>query len=368
MTSLAKQRSLISEKTKYVRLADGVTLESGEHIPEVEVAYRTWGELNPEATNTVLICHALTGSADADDWWQGMFGPGKALNPERDFIVCSNVLGGCYGTTGPLSQNPSTGTHYGADFPRVTIRDMVSVQRRLLAEIGVPALSLVIGPSLGGMQVLEWAACFPELVQKIAPIGVSGRHSAWCIATSEAQRQAIYADPEWQDGHYSLDSPPRQGFAVARMMAMVSYRSWQNFEQRFSRNSRQPAGESLFEVESYLRYQGEKIHHRFDAVSYVRLTQAMDSHDLSRARGNYAQVLAQIEQPALVVSVESDVLYPPLEQQELAQLLTSSSYAVLESANGHDGFLIDTDELGALVREFRDSPLELSAKALAVGT
>ena len=352
----------LSPETRYLELPDPFPLESGESVANPVVAYRTWGRPNRDGTNAVLVCHALTGSADADDWWAGMVGPGRALDPDRDFIICSNVLGGCYGTSGPLSPAPDGARRQGGDFPRVTVRDMVHLQRRLLDALDVGALALVIGPSLGGMQVLEWAACYPERVGAIAPIGISARHSAWCIGISEAQRQAIWRDPLWRDGHYADDAPPRQGMSVARMLAMVSYRSWENFESRFGREE---ANSGLFQVESYLRYQGDKLVDRFDAAAYVRLTQAMDSHDLGRGRGELESVLAAIRQPALVVSVSSDVLYPPHEQRYLADHLPNARYEVLETPHGHDGFLIDLDELGDMVRTFRRG-LE-APRALATG-
>ena len=326
-------------------------LESGAELPEVQVAYRTWGRLAPDGGNAVLVCHALTGSADADAWWGGLFGPGKALDPERDFIVCSNVLAGCYGSSGPIQPHPEDGEPWGSRFPVVTVRDMVHLQALLLENLGVERLALVLGPSLGGMQVLEWAATYPGRVAAIAPIGVSGRHSAWCIAIGEAQRRAIYLDPEWQDGRYPADRPPRHGLAVARMMAMVSYRSWENFEQRFGRKLQD--WDRQYAAASYLNYQGEKLYRRFDANTYVRLTQAMDSHDLARGRGGYAEVLRAIDIPALVVSVDSDVLYPPREQRELAQLLPQAQYEVLHTPAGHDGFLIETDTLSDMLLGFR---------------
>ncbi|MEJ2603962.1 MAG: homoserine O-acetyltransferase [Gammaproteobacteria bacterium] len=343
----------ISPETRFRELSGPFRLESGAIVDSPVVAYRTWGQPNRDASNAVLVCHALTGSADVDAWWAGMLGPGRALDPERDFVVCSNVLGGCYGTSGPLSPSPGGNGRLGSDFPRVTVRDMVHLQARLLDALGIERLSLVIGPSLGGMQALEWAACYPERVEAIAPIGVSARHSAWCIGISEAQRQAIQRDPAWLDGHYPEDAPPRQGMAVARMMAMVSYRSWDNLDSRFGRDR---ASDDLFQVESYLRYQGDKLVDRFDAVAYVRLTQAMDSHDLGRGRGELEAVLAGIRQPALVVSVSSDVLYPPHEQLQLAEHMPAARYEVLDTPHGHDGFLIDLEELGSLVADFRRDP------------
>jgi homoserine O-acetyltransferase/O-succinyltransferase len=341
----------VSKETRLWRLEEPFALESGEELPGVQLAYRTWGKLASDGDNAVLVCHALTGSADADVWWGGLFGPGKALDPARDFIVCSNVLAGCYGSSGPIQAHPEDGEPWGSRFPVVTIRDMVRLQGRLLDALGVGRLRLVLGPSLGGMQALEWAACFPGRVGAIAPVGVSVRHSAWCIGISESQRQAIYTDPDWQDGRYPPDRPPRRGLAVARMIAMFSYRSWDNFESRFGRRTQEWDGR--FAAASYLQYQGEKLYRRFDANTYVRLTQAMDSHDLARGRGECREVLARLAMPALVVSVDSDVLYPPHEQRELAELLPAARYEVLHTPAGHDGFLIETDALGDMLLRFQ---------------
>ncbi|MCP4661960.1 MAG: homoserine O-acetyltransferase [bacterium] len=341
---------LVSPRTRYLHLEDDFELESGTRLPGVRVAYRTWGRLDEAGSNGVLVCHALTGSADADDWWGPLFGPGRSLDPERDFIVCANVLGSCYGTTGPADEAPGRGRPWGPDFPAVTIRDMVRLQAALLDHLKVRRLRLVIGGSMGGMQVLEWAAMYPERVAATASIAASGRHSAWCIGLSEAQRRAIEGDPAWRGGRYAPDAPPVNGLAVARMIAMCSYRSWRSFSERFSRQTRH---EDLFEVESYLRYQGEKLVHRFDANSYLVLTRAMDRHDLGRDRGSYEQALAAIRPPSLVVSITSDVLYPPAEQEELAALMPEAVLAHLPSVHGHDGFLIHVEWLNQQIVAFR---------------
>jgi homoserine O-acetyltransferase len=300
-----------------------------------------------------LICHALTGNADADDWWDVLFGVNQAFDPAQDFVICSNVLGSCYGTTGPTSDNPSTGCHYGARFPAITVRDMVHLQAKLLEQLAVRQIKLVIGGSLGGMQVLEWALLYPERVEAIAVIAASGRHSAWCIGLSEAQRQAIYADPHWQSGEYHPENQPVNGLAVARMIAMSTYRSWASFEEKFSRERQVEHPDQPYAVASYLQHQGEKLVERFDANSYVTLTEAMDSHDIARNRDHYAAVLGQIRQPALIVAIESDLLYPPVEQQELAELIPYAELAWLQSPHGHDAFLIDMQALNHLIVQFR---------------
>lgn len=344
-------RAQIADETRLLRVPGRFALEHGATLRDVEIAYRTWGDPANAAERAILICHALTGSADVEAWWPGIIGPGKTFDPDRDYIVCANILGSCYGTTGPVSHDPATGQRYRADFPRITVRDMVELQRVLLDEIGVGFIELVTGPSLGGMQALEWALMYPDRVGSVVPIGVGGRHSAWCIGISEAQRAAIAADPNWNGGYYSDAAPPEKGLAAARMMAVCTYRSWDSFEQRFGRERRD---DGLYQVQSYLRHQGEKINERFDANTYVTLTHAMHTHDLGRGRGEYEAVLGSIAQPALVVSVSSDALYPPAEQRYLAEHLPNARYEVLECPHGHDGFLIETASLGAMIVDFRN--------------
>ncbi len=342
---------IISEKTDYFDFKEPFTTELGAVLPSVRVAYRTWGTLNSKKDNVLLVCQALTGSADADAWWEGMFSRGGAFDESRDFIICTNVLGSCYGTTGPISMNPLTGSHYGPDFPLITIRDMVHVQRILLAGLGIERVRLVVGASLGGMQVLEWGFLYPDVVQALMPMGASGRHSSWCIGQSEAQRQAIYADRDWNDGWYQEGHPPGKGLAAARMMAMCTYRSFENFQLRFGR---QVQDGGIFKVESYLHHQGRKLVERFDANTYITLTKAMDLHDLSRGRGEYEEVLRSFMLPVEILSINSDILYPKEEQEELARLMPNSSILYLDEPYGHDAFLIDVATVSSMVRNFLD--------------
>ncbi len=341
----------ISPSTRFLDVTGEFRLENGDVLEGIRIAYRTWGDIANADEHAILVCHALTGSADVEAWWPGIIGPGRTFDPARDFIVCANILGSCYGTTGPVSMKPDGTARYRADFPRISVRDMVEIERLLLDGLGVQRIELVTGPSLGGMQALEWSLMYPERVGSVVPIGVGGRHSPWCIGISEAQRAAIAADPNWHGGYYSDEHPPEKGLAAARMMAVCTYRSWDSFEQRFGRSLKDA---DQFEVQSYLRHQGEKINARFDANTYVTLTRAMHTHDLARGRGEYADVLASLVQPALVVSVSTDTLYPPAEQRLLADHLPNAEYAVLDSAHGHDGFLIETDALGGLIRAFRE--------------
>lgn len=342
---------IISKKTHYFNLNEPFVTELGGLLPSVQVAYRTWGTLNADKNNVILICQALTGSADADVWWEGMFSKGGAFDETKDFIICSNVLGSCYGTTGPISLNPLTGRHYGPDFPLITIRDMVHVQRFLLGGLGIDKVKLVVGASLGGMQVLEWGFLYPEVVQALMPMGASGRHSSWCIGQSEAQRQAIYADRDWNGGWYTESNPPAKGLAAARMMAMCTYRSFENFQSRFGRELQDG---NTFKVESYLHHQGWKLVERFDANTYITLTKAMDMHDLSRGRGEYEEVLCSMQIPLEILSINSDILYPKEEQEELARCMPKSNILYLDEPYGHDAFLIDVETVSRMVRNFLD--------------
>lgn len=336
----------ISSRTQFFELRRPLALEQGGTLPRVRIAYRTWGRPQSSA---ILICHALTGSADADDWWARLFGPGRVLDPHRSFIVCANVLGGCYGTTGPTSVRPGEDVPYGNTFPRITIRDMVHSQAKLLDQLGVETLDLVVGGSMGGMQVLEWAVLYPERVRTIAPIGVGPAQSAWAIGLSEAQRQAIHADAGFRGGAYARDAGPVAGLAAARSLAMLSYRSPHNFESRFARRADRTG---TFDAQSYLRYQGEKLVDRFDANTYLTLIAAMDSHDVGRGRGSTPDVLAGIRQPALVMSIRSDGLYPPDEVAGLGRHMPSAELVELDAPHGHDSFLIEVDDINHHLVEF----------------
>ncbi|PEN14668.1 homoserine O-acetyltransferase [Longibacter salinarum] len=348
------------------RTFDRHGLESGAVLKDAIVEYETWGTLNEAGTNAIVVCHALTGDAHADDWWEHLIGPGRPIDTDRYFVVCANTIGSPYGTASPLSLNPDTGERYGATFPQATVRDTVRLHHRLLWSLGVRRVAAVVGGSMGGMQVLEWAVS-GSFVQTIVPIAVGGRHSPWQIGWSEAQRQAIMADPNWNGGQYTDDARPSRGLSAARMMAMVSYRSRGSFEQRFGRrlqsnNGSSSADAAPFEVESYLRYQGRKLDDRFDANCYVHLTRQMDSHDISRGRGAYEDVLASIEQPALVIGISSDVLYPVEEQEELASLLPNASLHVVDSPHGHDGFLIEQDAIAEVLHPWLETHSRPSAQ------
>jgi homoserine O-acetyltransferase len=350
-------------------------LENGRTLAPVSVAYETYGNLNAQGNNAILICHALTGSAHAADlqdqvpghrtveetgWWNGAIGPGKAFDPEKYFIICSNILGSCYGTTGPVSINPKNGRPYGINFPQIRVRDLVRVQRKLLDYLGVKKVLSVAGGSLGGMQVLEWAVLYPEFVESIIPIATAARHSAWGIALNEVARMAIMNDPRWNGGNYNQQ--PVQGLALARMTAMISYRSGPSFEKKFGRkkvnHQQNKIWEELlknplsFQVESYLRYQGQKLAERFDANTYILLSRAMDLHDLTTDRASLGEILGSIQAKTLSVGISSDILYPVAEQQQIAQAIPGAVYREIESLHGHDAFLIEYEQLNRMIGEF----------------
>ncbi len=301
-------------------------LESGIKLGPVDVAYETYGTLNDRGTNAILVCHALTGNAHAagvdargqSGWWNEIIGEGKGIDTGKYFVVCSNFLGSCYGTTGPTSIDPATSNPYGQSFPDFTVRDMMNVQHHLVEHLGIQRLAAVVGGSLGGMQALEWGVMYPGEVDAVIPMATAARHSAWCIALNEVARTAIKNDPGWVNGNAHWN--PDRGLALARMIAMISYRSRESFDQRFGREQSHHNGdvESLFEVERYLRYQGEKLVARFDAATYVGITRAMDHHDIGRNRGNYRDALHSICARALCVGIDSDILYPAAEQREIA--------------------------------------------------
>ena len=339
---------------------DRFTTEAGARLPDVDVAYRTWGTLDDAADNAVVVCHALTGDADAAAWWPGVVGPGRVADPDHHFVICANALGSCYGTTGPATLDAS-GRRLGSRFPRVAVRDQARLHARLLNHLGVRGVALAVGASMGGMQALELALVDresgPDRVRRLVLIGMGAAHSAWATGTGEAQRMSIRADARWRGGDFPADDPPAAGLAAARAAAMLTYRSPESFQGRFGRERHEPRfgpSDPHWAVESYLRYQGTKLAGRFDAGSYVRLTEAMDGYDVGEGRGreDAPTALAQLKAAALCVGISSDLLYPPEESRQLAEWLPGGRYAELVSPFGHDAFLVDFDALDALVRPF----------------
>ncbi len=346
--------------------------ESGDTIKGFTLRYETYGRLNPEKDNAVLVCHALSGDHHCagihslkdrkQGWWNNLIGPGKALDTNKYFVICSNCLGGCQGSTGPKSLNPATGRSYNLDFPLVSIRDMVQAQYRLLTRgLGLPGLYAVIGGSMGGMQVLQWGIEYPDFVQKLVPMATTARQNAQAIAFNEVGRLAIIQDPAWQEGDYEEGRGPNVGLAVARMMAHITYLSDAGLEKKFGRgrvegDAARSQFDAEFQVESYLRYQGQSFINRFDANSYLYLTKALDRFDLYGESGRLEDQLERVRSRTLVVGFQSDWLFPPGQNRSIVHALLrcgkDATYAELGLTLGHDSFLVHAPDLYTIVRNF----------------
>ena len=353
-------------------------VENGSVLRDVTVAYETWGTLNADASNAVLVCHAWTGDSHAagrskpghpaPGWWDDIIGPGKYIDTDRWFVVCPNVLGGCQGSTGPAAAHPDDGLPYGSRFPVVTIRDMVRAQWHLMRHLGIDQWASVIGGSMGGMQVLEWAIMYPNRVRSLIPIASCMEASAQQIAWGVIGRRAIRLDPRWRGGDYYDAEPgdgPAEGLAIARQVAQVTFRSDNAFTQRFGRSltDRAKVGDTFglwqeFEVERYLQYHGDKLVRRFDANSYLIIGKAMDLHDVGRGRGGTERAMRRITVPNLTIGIDSDVLYPEYQQREMCDMLSlngvPNEYVQIESTHGHDAFLIHFDAVGEPIAKFLD--------------
>lgn len=350
-----------------MRLDRPLPLESGGALPGVQLAYETWGRPAADGSNAVLVLHALTGDSHvagpagpghpSEGWWDALVGPGKALDTERWFVVAPNVLGGCQGSTGPSSRHPDR-AHWGGGFPYLTVRDQVTAETALADALGIGRWAAVIGGSMGGMRALEWAVGRPERTGSLLVLAAPAAASAEQIAWGSVQISAIRSDPAWRGGNYHDAAPgegPHRGLGLARRIAHVTYRSEPELGSRFGGEAQpgeHPRQGGRYRVESYLDHHAAKLVHRFDAGSYVTLTEAMNGHDVGRGRGGTAQALRRARMPALVAGIDSDRLYPPAQQAELATLLPGADRArIVESPYGHDGFLIETVQVGALVRE-----------------
>ncbi len=346
--------------------------ELGGSLEEVKLAYETWGELDATAENAVLVVHALTGDSHCTGgpseayrrggWWDEVVGPGRTIDTDESFVVCSNVLGGCSGSTGPASIDPETGRPYGMSFPIITIRDIVRAQKRLLDDLGVRRLKVVIGGSIGGQQAIEWAIEYPGFVEKVVPIAATGALGPQGIGMSEIGRRAIMVDPDWQGGdYYGTDRSPETGLSIARMAGMMTYQSATGQWERFGRNpaARPALHEEFggrFEIESYLHYQGRDLAGRFDANSYLYLTRAMDLYDAGAGYASQEEAYSRIEAELLFVGISSDWLFPASEVRETAEKVRNTgaevSYGEIECTSGHDAFLKDWDKLRAVVGPF----------------
>jgi homoserine O-acetyltransferase len=351
-------------------------LDGGMVLTDVSIAYETWGTLNENATNAILICHAWTGdshvSGSAEDghptpgWWEGVVGPGKAIDTNKWFVVCSNVIGGCQGSTGPATAHPEDGQLYGPRFPVITVRDMVRAQVRLTDMLGIRAWHSVVGGSMGGMQVLEWAVTFPDRVKTIIPIATCAQATAQQIAWGAIGRRAIRLDPKWRNGEYydaAIGEGPWEGLAIARMISQVTFRSDNVFTERFGRALVDMDADynglglwDRFEVEGYLDHHGDRLIRRFDTNSYLIIGKAMDLHDIARGRGTLDNAMSRIKAPTLVMGISSDILYPTYQQKQIHSILSEkgvdSTYVEIDSPHGHDAFLINFDQVGAPIEAF----------------
>ena len=355
--------------TECADLPGPFTLESGAVLPGIRIAYETYGRLNREKTNAILLCHALSGDAHVagfhkgdtkPGWWDAVVGPGKAFDTERYFVICSNVIGGCKGSTGPSSFNPATGKPYGATFPVVTIRDMVNAQKLLLDVLGIPELYAVAGGSMGGMQALQWAVSYPLLMKKVIVIAATGYSTPQQIAFNEVGRKAILSDPAWNGGNYYGRDMPAHGLALARMVGHITYLSDESMHTKFGRalQGKDQVGfdfSTEFAIESYLHHQGDTFTKRFDANSYLYITKAIDYFDLTR-EGSLTTGLAAAKAAFFVISVTSDWLYPPYQSQEIVTALTANErevhYCEIRSNYGHDAFLLESGQINYLITRF----------------
>jgi homoserine O-acetyltransferase/O-succinyltransferase len=322
-------------------------LENGDSIPSLEIAYHTYGQLNPKRNNVIWVCHALTASADAAEWWNGIIGEGRIFDTRRYFIICANILGSCYGSSGPLSVNPETGRKYYSAFPPVTIRDMVKAHIRLRKHLGIKRIYIGAGGSMGAYQLMEWAVAEPKLFQRQILMNTSARESAWGIAIHTAQRLAIEADSTWRNNSSNAGA---KGLKAARAIGMLTYRNYDTFAKEQTDNENNKLDN--YRSSSYIHYQGDKLVKRFNVYSYWLLTKSMDSHNLARRRRKIEIVLKSIKIKTLIIGMSSDILCPRTEQEFLARHLSNATLKIIDSSYGHDGFLVEWKKLTTAITRF----------------
>lgn len=314
------------------------------------LAYMTYGECSPAKNNVIWVCHALTANADVEDWWPGMVGTGRIFDPSKFFIVCVNMPGSCYGSTGPKDINPDTGMPYGPDFPMLTIRDMINAFIELRQHLGIKEILLGAGGSMGGQQLLEWAIMEPDVFKQLCILATNAFHSPWGIAFNETQRMALRADKSWGENH---DQAGEKGLEAARAVAMLSYRNYETFQRTQSEQTEELIDD--FRASSYQRYQGQKLRKRFNAYAYYTLTKAMDSHQIGRSRGGAAKALRKIRAKTVIIAIHSDVLFPVVEQVFLAEHIPNAKLEVIDSPYGHDGFLVEFEKISMAIQTFLDN-------------
>ena len=335
---------------KIFRYPYAYPLELGRELPGFELSYSTYGTRNPEDDNIVWICHALTGNSDAAEWWDGLVGDGKYFDSKKDFIICVNVLGSAYGSTGPLSINPKTQKPYFRDFPTITVKDIVGTLEILRQELNISKIKICIGGSLGGQQALEWAVEVPDLFEELILIASNALHSPWGVAFNESQRMAIEADQTWNENH---EDSGKMGMRAARSMALLSYRNYDTYNFTQARDN--PDQIDDFRASSYQQYQGDKFIKRFNAYSYWALSKIMDSHNVGRNRGGIVHALGLVKAKTLVLGIKSDLLFPLTEQQFLARHIPDAVFQEIDSLYGHDGFLIEYKQLTQVIRAWQET-------------
>lgn len=342
--------------TNYLHISHPFELESGAVLPTVTAAYNTYGELNSKRDNVIWICHALTANSDCEDWWPGLVGPGYTIDPDRYFVVCVNMLGSCYGSTSPLSVSTEAGRRYGLDFPLITTRDQARFFALVANYLGIDKIRLLMGGSMGGQCASEWACLQPSRIDLLCLLATNARHSAYGIAFNETQRMALRADTTF--GTDSLDAG-KAGLEAARAMAVISYRHYRTYDATQTQPDLNEVDD--FRASSYQRYQGFKLWKRFDPLCYYALSRSMDTHNLGRHRGGEASALHLIEAPTLIISIDTDILFPTEEQSLLSRYIRNSRLEVMQSDYGHDGFLVETRTIGKLLADFLLDQLQIDA-------
>lgn len=337
------------KNTDYLHKED-IILESGKKLQGIKINYSTLGTLNAAKDNVIWVCHALTANSDATTWWCGLIGEGKLYDPAKYFIVCDNILGSCYGTSGPTETDPDTGKPYFLSFPEITIRDMVSAHETLRKHLGIEKIHTCIGGSLGGQQAMEWSILRPELIRNLVLLATNAFHSPWGIAFNESQRLGIMADPTWKQ---ERPDAGQAGLKAARAIALLSYRNYATYAHSQSETDINKTGD--YKASSYQQYQGDKLVNRFNCHSYIYLSKAMDSHHVGRGRGSAEAALGTIKAQTLLIGIRSDILFPISEQQFLNRHIPGSVYREIESLFGHDGFLIETEKIEGLIADFYQS-------------
>ena len=337
---------------KLFKLDGKFQLESGKFLEDIQLYYTTFGKLNADKSNVIWVCHAFSGNSDFTDWWSGLFGKGKLYDPDKHFVVCVNMLGGCYGSTGPLSENPATNQPYFHDFPILTNKDLVNSYKLVRDHLKIDHIHTVIGCSMGGQQAIEWAVEEPEIFSHLVAIGANARHSPWAIAFNETQRMAIAADQTWKENH---EQAGMEGMKAARAIGLLSYRNYVCYESKQHETSDEVYDN--FKASSYQNYQGDKMKQRFNAFSYWIISKAMDSQNVGRQRGGLDKALKRIKAKALFLGIDNDILFPTSEQKYLTEKVHGAIYEEIDSIYGHDGFLLEFEKLTNVIDNFYSNSL-----------